>query len=472
MGSQWVRSFFYAASFCTAISLLFSANVSASDTTQRTIAFQHAKTVQSVKSSVKSGPVSVKKAASQTTSEKMADTRFSLKVGLFSGQDTVQVSAKRAFLVRDAVSKAVLEHVPAGTVLNVRQQSGKFQLGGKAIQASSLELAAEERESSLFVVHGKSYRGSLLLQMHSAGITVINEVSLEAYLYGVIPKEMPAEWPAEALKAQAVAARTFALYQRGRHHTEGYDVCATTHCQVYGGTAAERSETNAAVDATRGEVLYAAGKPIDAFFHTDSGGMTENSENVWGTYYPYLRAARESVSKTNPWQVKYTVPELQVKLKEAGYDIGILKKIQLTPLVIGQAAADRSTSGRVQLVKFFGTQGIASLTGNELRSALSLKSTLFDIRLERLDVQNIDVSVGMKGKKIAVNLPAEEETNGLQYKLHVLSGKEGENIVLFGYGWGHGLGLSQWGARRMAAEADYQKILAHYYQNTTLKKLY
>ena len=126
----------------------------------------------------------------------------------------------------------------------------------------------------------------------------------------------------------------------------------------------------------------------------------------------------------------------------------------------------------MQIIKFFGTKGVATLTGNELRKLLGLKSTLFDVRLEKPNIQSIKADMGFQEKKISVNLPDEEERNLSLDKIHVLSGREGESIVIFGYGWGHGLGLSQWGAKDLAAHMGYQEILAHYYQNTELKKLY
>ncbi len=396
-----------------------------------------------------------------------------IRVGLLKTQNSIALAPEVSYILRDAKTKQVLQKIAPGANLQLEQKNQQLLLNQKPIRAIRLEFVPQDaKKSGVFVINGKAYRGSLDLNLEARGIRVINRLGLEEYLYGVVSKEMPADWPIEALKAQAVAARTYALYSKNRHTEEGFDVCATTHCQVYGGIEAEKSAVKAAVDATGGQVLYYGGKPIDAFFHTDSGGMTENSEDVWGTYYPYLRAAKEDKAGTGAWKQKYTVPELQLKLKEAGYQFGVMKRIELTPLSIGKATEDRSQSGRVQLIKFFGNQGNASLTGNELRKILGLKSTLFDVRLEYPNLSKIDMNMGLTKKEMEVNLPAVTEKNLTQKKIHDINGKKGETIVIYGYGWGHGLGLSQWGAKALAAHMDYRAILSHYYQSTELKQLY
>jgi stage II sporulation protein D len=374
--------------------------------------------------------------------------------------------------VRDIDNKVGLRKVLAGHDIAITCRGSQLFLGGKGIKGRNLILtAADKRQLPLFSLQGRHYRGNLNVRLGSAGLTVVNELPVDDYVAGVLPLEMSAAWPEEALKAQAVAARTFALYNKGRHAEDGYDVCMTTHCQVYGGADAEEANTTAAVQATRGEVLYAAGQPIDALFHTDSGGMTENSEDVWGTHYSYLRATAELQQKTMPWQAKYTAAEVQAKLSQAGHDIGTLQSIELTPLKIGCAAEDRGASGRVKIVRLVGTRGVATLSGNKMREIFKLKSTLFDISLENNELVSTNVAMGKK-KNWTTSLPTKQETNFASEKAHRLSGQAAESIVISGYGWGHGLGLSQRGAKAWAAKENYRAILAHYYAGTELKKIY
>ena len=251
---------------------------------------------------------------------------------------------------------------------------------------------------------------------------------VDDYLLSVVPEEMPTDWPAEALKAQSVAARSFALKSRGRHAAEGYDLCTTTHCQLYKGIASEKTVSTAAVRATRGEVLTYGGQPIEALFHTDSGGMTESSEDVWGSHVPYLRAVRDTPLGTMPWTKTMSKADLEQKLAAKGHAIGRLRAIELSPLAVGRAAKDRTASGRVKAMIVTGTKGSVTLSGNAWRSLLGLKSTLFSAKLTK------------------------------------------DSVTFTGFGAGHGLGISQWSAKRLAETGkSYADILHHYYTGVTLQ---
>jgi len=317
-----------------------------------------------------------------------------------------------------------------GKTTTVTVKDGKLAINGKPINGTMFDLSQTEKGVSRVLVNGKPYRGTIRIDLHGSSFTVVNVVPTEDYLAGVLPKEMSSGWPQEAQKAQAVAARTFALHSRGRHKDAGYDLCTSTHCQSYGGIAGEEQGSTAAIDATYGEVLMYQGQLIDAVFHTDSGGMTDRSEDVWGTEVPYLRPAKEVETNTQPWKRTWTSDVFAAKLARKK-DIGKLQRITLSPLTVGKSAADRSASGRVKSATFFGTKGTLRLTGNDLRSIFGLSSTLFDLKLS------------------------------------------GSTVTANGYGAGHGLGLSQWGARAFAAKGmKYQDILSHYYAGTTLKQLY
>ena len=405
----------------------------------------------------------------QTAREKPAANL--LRIGLWKGQSQVVVSAAAPFVLRDAATKRGLAKFKANEPVQLFVKNHQLVLNKKGISAARLELVLQSAGSDMPVtINRRHYRGSLELSLLPGGIQVVNVVPLEAYVCSVLPSEMSAGWPAEALKAQAVAARTFALHERSKHKAENFDLCATTHCQVYEGTAKEAAAAKAAVDATRGQVLEYGGKPIYAAFHASSGGMTENSEDVWGTYLPYLRAVEDddSESPSHHWQVKLTLPQLQLKLQRAGYDTGLLKRIDLTPLQLGHGpAADGSSSGRVQIIRFIGDRRTASLTGNELRQVLGLKSTLFDVQLVH---PAVDFSLSTGKKTAAQQMPDVEEKNFALDKQHLVTGQSGETILIDGYGWGHGLGLSQWGAKAMADKGrGYKDILALYYSHAQLK---
>lgn len=348
-----------------------------------------------------------------------------LRIGLAAGQGSVTISpAAGKGMARTDAGKSV--SLAAGQSYDVRWQAGAFLVGREKLRGEILIIRPEAAEFSL---NGRRYRGSLELRHRGAGLTAVNIVPVDDYLLSVVTEEMPTDWPAEALKAQSVAARSFALKSRGRHAAEGYDLCTTTHCQLYKGIASEKTASTAAVRATRGEVLTYGGQPIEALFHTDSGGMTESSEDVWGNPIPYLRAVRDTPLGTMPWTKTVSTAALEQKLAAKGHNIGSLRAIELSPLAVGRAAKDRTASGRVKAMTAVGTKGRATLTGTAWRSLLGLKSTLFSAKLTK------------------------------------------DSVTFTGFGAGHGLGISQWGAKRLAETGkSYADILHHYYTGVTLQR--
>ena len=274
-------------------------------------------------------------------------------------------------------------------------------------------------------INGKTYLGGVRIIKNANSITVINLVPVEEYLRGVLPKEMSPSFEAEALKAQAVAARTFLLKNDKRHESEGYDACTGVHCQIYEGVAASNPATDAAIKATHGEVLYYKGAAVLTTFHADSGGMTASGLEAWGTDTPYLQSVAAHQKQTAAWTKKIAKQELAAAL-----GLSEIKKVELSKLTIGKAAADRTPSGRVKFANFIGNKTV-KLTGDALRSKFALPSTLFDINIE------------------------------------------GNEVVFAGFGRGHGVGMSQCGANNFAKAAwKYDKILLHYYKGSELKKLY
>ncbi|WP_294159359.1 SpoIID/LytB domain-containing protein [uncultured Selenomonas sp.] len=355
-----------------------------------------------------------------------------VSVCIATAETTAAIAVKSGTAVLKTEEKAKpTRTLRPGMTVTVSTAGSQLTADGKPMRTRTLLVtSADEREPLVLTVNGKAYRGALRTDLDGLAMNVINIVRTEDYLQGVVPQEMPSAWPRAAVEAQAVAARTFALQGRGRHSADGYDLCATTHCQSYGGIAAEDPGSTTAIAATYGEVLTYKGQLISAVFHTDSGGSTDSSRAIWGTDIAYLQPAKELQTKTQPWKRSWNTTAFVATLSHKK-NIGTLKKIQLTPLTIGKSAKDRSASGRVMAATFLGTKGTLTLSGNELRSLFHLPSTLFDLKLD------------------------------------------GDVVICTGYGAGHGLGLSQWGAKAFAeAGKDYKAILAHYYKGTTLKELY
>lgn len=368
-----------------------------------------------------------------------------IAVGLESNKTACTITCNTAFVVTDTKGKKLLKLHPCDK-LSVKCGKNGITVNGKKCSGDRITIRSEAKaKNSLLSLDGTPYRGefSLVRMKGKATLTAVNRVALEEYLYGVVPNEMSPSWESEALKAQAVAARTFALHDIKKHAADGYDVCATTHCQVYRGSKSEHKETSAAVDRTAGEYLAYRGKAIVSLFHAASGGYTENSENVWGKHEPYLRAVADYDQKCPDyqWTSKVTLGKLSSALGERAAKIGKIRAIKLSKLSsVPMKAQDRGVSGRVTTMVIEGERGSLSLKGTEVRSLLGLKSTRFDI---------------------------DKRTFG---------GSASEAITIHGYGAGHGLGMSQWGAKEMAKKAGnkngtYKKILSHYYHDTDLKKI-
>lgn len=414
-----------------------------------------------------------------------------IRVGLLSNVSTVLISADVDFDILNEDTGKNLAHFNGGEQVSLAVNEKDITINNRKVSAAKFSIIKSKNdEKHLLEINKKSYRGDMEVHVTTGktGLTIVNLVPMEQYLYGVIAKEISPDWHLEAVKAQAVAARTYGLYNMNKHKIDGYDVCATNDCQVYGGEENETPRVIKAVNDTAGQVLMYQEKVIPAYFHSSSGGYTENSENVWGTYQPYSRGVvdYDQNSPHYKWEKKITPSELEGAVSRAGYKIGTIKAIELVALTSAPMNnPDRGVSGRVKIIRFIGTNGSAQLTGEKLRSVLGLKSTLFDINVLLGTEKNIEFNVTDSGgtvdhKKIDINLPPTHEQGFVTDKkeLHRLSGRANEIILISGFGWGHGLGLSQWGAKAMAEKGPqgdatyYKEILKHYYQGTTVKKVF
>ncbi|MER3461242.1 MAG: cell division protein [candidate division GAL15 bacterium] len=332
------------------------------------------------------------------------------------GRPEVVLSADAPLRVLD-VQLDRQDQLPVGAWA-FRAVAGGIEVPGVARYGPMVRVSAELDRPVRVEDKLRAYRGVVELRRGEAGLTVVNEVELEAYLYGVLKMEINPAWPAEAVKAQAVAARTLAVANLGRFAREGYDIRDTTDFQVYGGVTFEDPRATAAVDATRGLVMTYRGQPILAVYHADSGGRTESSENVWGQAYPYLRGVEDPYSAGSPyerWSYSVSANQLEESLRRGGVAVRGLRAVEV---------AEVSESGRALRVRLVGMEGL-EISGHRLRMLVGpdvLRSTLFWVRTE------------------------------------------GGMVTFEGRGWGHGVGLSQWGARGMALRGfDFVRILQHYY---------
>ena len=352
-----------------------------------------------------------------------------IEVGLLVKQREVKIAVLGE--VKAKVGGKEWQTYKKGMVLVVTAGNRTISINGK--KAGETVLLSPSGDAISFKTKGHSYRGSMKLIASGSGVTCVNVLPLEQYLCGVVPCEVSPSWHRDALRAQAVAARTYAIYHKDGYRQNGYDVTDDTYSQVYEGADAEDSATTAAIKDTAGMIVTYNGKAIDAVFHANGGGATENSENVWGSVVPYLKGVKEVSHSVidKAWTKKVPLETFQKNL-----GIGTFKSLSLSKLTRGKSTGkDRGVSGRVLSFTVKGAKKEVTTTGDKMQALYDLPSTLFDIKV---------------------------------------SGKE---VVFTGYGLGHGLGLSQWGAQAMAqknggAQDYYKKILMHYYKNTKITKVY
>lgn len=356
-----------------------------------------------------------------------AAAALELRVAIEQDVGTVTVGSSTNAVLRDA-SGQVLAEIPAMGAVTAQADGGRV----KVDRWTSSQVWIEPEGDGYVYIGSKWYRGRTLVVPTSGGITAVNYVDLEEYLYSVVGAEMPTSWPLEALKSQAVAARSYALYQRQTSGNEVFDVGDTTSWQVYNGLEEEASSTQQAVQETAGQVLTHNGQIIEAVFHSSSGGHTENVEDVWTSYRPYLRAVQDydQNAPVYQWTETFTSSQLSARIT------GVGNVLSLQP--------ERTTNqGRIITMRVIGDSGTRILSGNEIRQALDLRSTLFQV------VPNIP-DVASSGNSVP----------------------RPSSFVIQGRGFGHGLGLSQWGARELAAQGyNYQQIVAHYYTGATLARI-
>lgn len=302
-------------------------------------------------------------------------------------------------------------------ILKISDEGSVFLNFGKDILILTLPVIFYPQKDKKISIDSNYYRG--ILEINSEK-WIINTLNLEDYLLGVVPAEMPSNYPLEALKAQGVSSRTYALSNLGKH--KDFDLCSTVHCQVYKGANYERERSNMAVKETMGEVITYNGQLIKAFYHSSSGGVTENSEDVWGGYYPYLRSVKdvEELEK-DTWTVFIPFENIFRKFN----DLNISTKENLI------LDLEKSSTGRVKNVFIRNNSEEWTIKGTLWREIFNLPSTLFNI---------------------------EFSNNG---------------IYLYGRGMGHGVGLSQKGAKYLAEKGyNYRDIIKFYYQGVEIQKWY
>lgn len=331
-------------------------------------------------------------------------------------------------------------------------------------------------------VNGRQYRGEFEIRRYlDSDLTVINILNIEQYLYGVIPEELEATAPLEALKAQAVAARTYAYINMGKYGKWGFDLSDTTSSQVYSGYDAEKPATNIAVNDTQGKKVLYNGKLASLSYFSSSGGMTEDNINVWGNDVPYLKSVPDPYESGKSYNYNWTKPFTAEQIKQVLF----LSDIEIGDIV-SVTAEQFSPAGRVIQLKFAGTQGQITYYLDDGKTLLGLPSQLYTINSGTagsnyaissdgsLTVANLNgASVVSADGMSTVNQSASllvVDSSGVS-TLSTTSGAGTPGTFIFtGKGWGHSIGMSQEGAKGFALQGlTYDQILKHYFTGVTVE---
>jgi stage II sporulation protein D len=293
-------------------------------------------------------------------------------------------------------------------------------VGAKPVRIKSADDATQ--------VNGRRYRGWVEIRKKRNGLLlVINELDLESYLYGVVASEIPHDWEFEALKAQAVAARTYALYQKRTAGNRSYHILATVNSQVYRGVDGERPRAVRAVRNTQGIIIVYEGRVIPAFYHSNCGGQTEDAAELWGIDLPYLKGVDcdcQVIVQDELWEKRISTATVARALSRLGYRLGTISDVNVAKI---------TPAGRVQRVAVRSEEKTTLVPGDTFRTALGhmvIPSVFFEMEIL------------------------------------------GDDIVFSGRGRGHGVGLCQWGAKEMAQKGhDFTSILSRYYPGTSLARI-
>ncbi len=410
-----------------------------------------------------------------------------IKIGLFYGstaKDSVTITSDSGFYAGvETDGEFISELTLPETGVTVTAGEGTTVAIGSYIYEADQFPTLYPIEGNV-TVDGVEYRGGVQFKRIDGGkLTVINVVNIEDYLYSVIGKEMSPSWNIEALKAQAVCARGFAISNYNKFAKYGFNLDTTTNSQVYKGVSTETESTRRAADETKGQVLKHNGSIIQSIYCASMGGASANAENVWGGSYPYLVSVTDPYENPDEatrysWSITLTADEIKTCLASAGVSIGDITSVEIV---------SQDSAGYVTELLFTGTEGTHTVKRSSCR-------TIFGGKLHS---QRYTIAGGEDSYPIVSMISANGVTTKSSNEIHVI-GAGKMNIInvlsatiskIFapskgnaaaageytfnGNGWGHGVGMSQWGAKAMADQGfTYEDILTFYYTGTYLENIY
>lgn len=427
-----------------------------------------------------------------------------LKVGLYYGssaKSVVILTSERGFyagryddrtFVEDRIieNKTLIVRISDNGQISVDDENGNTLYVESGNNGIGLRPFYTDYWEERFTIEGSGYRGSINFIKDGSGFAAINMVDIDQYLYGVVSREMSESWPLEALKAQAICSRNYAAQNIGKHSSYGFDICANTHCQMYTGMSREAQSIYDAVDATRGQVMAYDGELCQLYYSSSMGSTTEDVKYVWGNEVPYLVSVDNSYEDTENipngvWSGVLTVEEASTLMRNKGYDVGDVQKIE---------ALEYSPEGRVTKLRVTGNTAIKTLLLEECRTVFGTvtKSQMFTVVGDG-DAQAQAYIAVTDGSSLIRKRPTQIElltgmgraefsgdtlyaTNGRYQQTYADADEASvpnKSFIFKGTGWGHGVGMSQYGAKGMAENGyTYDAILTHYFSGAYIETVY
>lgn len=337
----------------------------------------------------------------------------------------------------------------------------------------------------------KYYGGFEYNRVNGNDVTVINVVKMDDYLKGVVPYEMSASWPVEALKAQALCAKSYCVQNKNKHRSQGFDLCNSTDCQVYRGTNSATANSDGAVEAVSGQYVVYNGQIAQTFYHASSGGATEDVENIWDDYVPYLRGVEDTyLTNKISWSAKLTNESVAAILRGKGYSVSSVTDVYVSgltrsgnvreltiaqsngkPLIFSGEKARTILNNSAYDVSFLSHRYTISGSGGSPSGGSSSGGSVY-INDKQTDLSGLQ-AIGKNGVSPLASGNLSAVTGKGTVSLTPSSSAGASSSVnttgsgvyaVSGSGSGHHVGLSQWGANGMAkAGFDYQQIIKFYF---------
>ncbi len=393
---------------------------------------------------------------------------YSVRVGAYATKDEAN-AAKNSL----GLSSAEVVGTSAYGINVVQTKTGTilFQFDGGEGKPLIVRPSLEESVKAVTWFKGYRYYGDFRYERRNGGdLTVVNIVGMDDYINCVISQEMSESWPLEALKAQAVCARTYAESNRDNHTSAGFELCATVHCQAYPGVGRVGPNTTRAAAETAGRHVWYQGSLASTVYSSSNGGASESAENVWTKAIPYLvgkmdpyeALVADKISNYN-WSKTFTKAELAELLRSKGYQCDE---------IIGFRVSQVSPTGNAVTVTFTDRAGKNySFSKEKAKTMLGLRSMRYTISGGgQYYVDDTGASLGSVNGAYAIggNGMVQIGTTDMPYIITASGTQQlavsGDSFTVTGTGWGHNVGMSQWGARAMATQGmTYEEILKFYY---------